>query len=134
MTNKAMLVLVAVAAVGCTPGMHRAYQRTMASAASGMFVFDGAQTVAAVKQGTPEGNLVITTVFGEHPRPYQTWAIAGTQAIATPLILLVPGTRGSDDTGEYLKDGILTGLAMLEGFTVWANAQNRNMPVMSSWR
>lgn len=135
MTNKVLLVLVvaAEALTGCSPGMHRAYQRTMASAASGMFMFDGAQTVAAVKQGTPEGNMIVTAMFGDHPKAYQTWAVAGSQAIAAPLILLIPGTRGGDDTGEYLKDGLLTCLAMLEGFTVYVNASNRNLPIMSSW-
>lgn len=131
-TLKALCVAVLVCGA-CTPGMHRAYQRTMAGAASGMFVLDGAQTVAAVRSGYPEGNMVITTAFGEHPRPYQTWTVAGGQALLTPLILTIPGTSAGDDTGEYLKDGVLTMLVMMEGFTVWANAQNVNKPIMSSW-
>lgn len=127
--------LVAIAATVLTSACtHARYQRVAAGLASGMFVFDGAQTVAAVRKGTPEGNVIITTIFGDHPRQYQTWAIAGGQALLTPLITTIPGTRGNDDMGEWLKDFLLTGLVMVEGFTVWANAQNRGMPLMQSWR
>ncbi len=127
------ILVLALAVSACTPGMHRAYQRTMAGTASGLFVLDGAQTVAAVRDGYPEGNLAITTVYGDHPRPWQTWSVAGGQALLAPLIVAIPGRIGDDDTGEYLKDGILTCIVALEMFTVSWNAQNVNKPIMSSW-
>lgn len=124
-------IIAAVLLSACT---HANYQRVMSGVASGMFVFDGAQTTAAVRRGTPEGNPVITAAFGEHPAAWQSWTVAGGQALLTPLITTIPGTRGGDDTGEWLKDFLITSLVALEGFTIYANAQNQNLPIMQSWR
>jgi len=134
MQVSARSVVMCIFLTGCTSGMHRAYQHTMAVAASSLFVMDGAQTTAALRRGdADESNPAIVAAFGSHPSPAAIWAIAGGQAAVTPLIAAIPGRRGSDDTGEWLKDGLLTALVMLEAFTVANNAEMRGRPLMSSW-
>jgi hypothetical protein len=130
---KICVALTLALASACTAHQHHVYQGVMAGATSTLFLFDGAQTTAAVRaNGTAvERNPVTSALFGTRPHAAVTWTIAGTQAIGAPMLTQIPNC---DNGCEWIMDVLLTGLAAGEGFVVVNNASMRGLPLMSSWR
>lgn len=120
-----MLVL---AVVGCTPGMHKAYQITMASAATAAWSCDAMQTNAALAAGMA---VETNPLNGEHPSAARIWASTVASSALVWGMLAIPSDRlGDRSTGDYVKDVLITLPAVLEGFVVYNNAKLMDRPAL----
>jgi hypothetical protein len=122
-TMKIAMVAAVALAVGCTPGMHRAYQITMASAATAVWSCDALQTNAALAQGQA---IETNPLNGEHPGPARIWASTAASSALVWAVLAIP----SDRLDDYFKDLLVTLPAVTEGFVVSWNAQQMHQPAM----
>ncbi len=133
MMARMRLILVAVVmTVGCTPGMHKAYQITMASLATAAWACDASQTTSALASGMA---IEANPINGEHPSSVRIWASTAASSALVWSMLAVPSNRLGDETsGSYVKDVLVTLPAVLEGFVVANNAKLLDRPALRCGR
>lgn len=126
-------LLAALAIAGCSPRMHRAYQLTMATAATVAWGCDAMQTNVALAAD----RAIETNPFnGEHPGPARIWASTAASSALVWAVLAIPANRLSDrlddySTGNYVKDALVTLPAVIEALVVRSNADLLHQP---AWR
>lgn len=116
-----------LAAFGCTPGMHRAYQITMASTATTAWSCDAMQTNAALASG-----MAIETNPLNGDNPSSTRILASTAASSALIwgVVAIPAEKlGDRDVGDYLKDMLVTAAVMGEVAAVRSNALQMGQPM-----
>jgi hypothetical protein len=125
--KRILAVAVMLVAVGCTPGMHKAYQVTMASMATAAWACDAMQTNAALASGMAvETNLL----NGENPGPARIWTSTAASSALVWGVVAIPTERlGDRDTGDYLKDMLVTAAAVGEMAAVRSNAMQLQQPM-----
>ena len=112
-------LLVVVALVGCTPGMHRGYRATMAVLGATAMTMDTRQTIYAIHSGAaPEAN----PLYGPHPSDAALIAggvtgvgfMFGFRELIERLPDKGPGT-------DLVKDILVTVPTVLEACVVYSN-------------
>lgn len=128
MRTLAVVVLAVIGLVGCTPGMHKAWQYTMASVATVGFTCDAMQTNAAVND--PSMNFAEANVLnGRHPGTARLAAVAVSQSALAFALPSIPN-RGEDSI-EYLKDAAAFLPVLAESLAVYGNSQITGRPMSS---
>lgn len=115
-------LLIAVALVGCSPGMHHAYQNTMGGIAIAGWGTAAYQTHLAMSEpGYTESDPII----GSHPSDTviaSTWLVAAAGVVA---IRLIPDDAFDVHT-PWVKDVLLTCAAMLGGVNGYSDYSLRH--------
>lgn len=119
--------MLAVMLIGCTHGMHKAYQLTMASVATAAWSCDAMQTNVALSSGMA---VEWNPLNGENPGPARIWAsTAASSALVWGAVTIPTDRLGDRDTGDYLVDMLVTVAVMGELSAVHSNAMQMHAPM-----